>query len=168
MFLEKKIIRTWHLDKEGKDYLGGPSKYFGFYMKEMIFQDDKYFKTVIRYNPFHIMEIYSEKLLSLTHKELENRCEENNKNSNWEILKEYYENPDEEFLSILEGYKKSSSKITLDKGPNGSITKGRLIVPINIARKLDYRTGNCKVYYDEERGDVFIHFNTKKSVNYGK
>lgn len=161
--IKEEIVRTWHIEKECKDYRGGPCKYLGLFMRDVVFQNDEYVKTVVRCNPFHIPEIYDEKLSSVSYEELEKKCEELAYGSNWEILVEENKKPSEILLGILKWYDKKQGTVDLEP-KNGKLKKGRLVIPIDIARKLDDKTKLCNIYHDEEEGDVFIHFNTKKPV----
>lgn len=130
-------------------------------MREIIFQNDNYVKTVIRGNPFHIMDIDDEKLNLITYDELEKMSEDEAKKDDWKIIGKDYKKPDDELLDMLQDYKRKPAMITLEY-KNKKIEKGSLVIPSIISKKLDDKTRRCNIYHDEEEGDVFIHFNTKK------
>lgn len=165
--VREEVIRTWHVGNEERkdnDYLGGSGKHLGLYMREIIFQNGKYVKTVIRGNPFHIMVCDNKSLSSLSCDEIEKMCEEEAKKSDWKIQKEYYETTNKMLLGILKEYFKKESEITLDRDSEGDIVKGRIVIPKHIAKKLSEKSRKCYIYHDEEEGSVFIHLNTEEGV----
>lgn len=155
---KEKIIRTFHIEKECKDYNGGPSKYLGYFMRDVIFQNEKYAKTLIYLNPYCLL--YStdydvEELQSRSY-ELEELSYKVAKNFELKIIEIIYEKPKEQLISIFEGYEELSRKID---------SKGRISIPSKIFKKLKQTNKGCKIYYDEELGDVFIHININDSNN---
>lgn len=165
---KEKIIRTFHVDESYKDYNRGPCKYLGLFMREMIFQNDnEYIHTTISINPYCLLfgnEYELEELYELPYDTVERLCHEfhlNFENTSKNIIPDtskhiIYDTPEEQLINILKGYEINPTTIYND---------GRLKIPKHINEKIDEIHGPATVYYDDDAGDVFIHFNIDKINN---
>lgn len=120
---KEKIIRTFHDDEKCKDYMGGLCKYSGNYMREMVFQNDKYKYTKISINPYWLLfgnKYEIEELYELPYETVEKLCNES-------ALKDFDENdiiqktekiikdtPKKQLINILEGYNPNDITISKD------------------------------------------------------